>query len=693
MAKTNNPRGGESRASAEKNVESPGAAPAATVAAGGDSEQDQARGKGLLRAAGIVGLMTILSRVLGLWRFRLMGHIFGGSGVADAFNFAFIFPNLTRRLFGEGAMSSAFVPVFSSQLAKGQNDAANKTCSILITRLTYWLSLGCIAVALLAAGLRYALPHFMKIDSDDVLTIKLFIALLPYMVFINLSAVLMGVLNSLGHFTAPAFAPVLLNVLMILACKYGLPYFGEQAHSQIWAVAAAVLLGGVAQVLIQIPPALARGFRFTPSKDSLDPGYTEVMEHFKPVVLLAAVFQLNVMMDNIFAKVFIPGDGAVTYLNMGTSVYQLPWSIFSLALGTAALPMLARFWAAEQKPQFRQTLLAALRMTFYLAVPCTIGLMLLSDDIVRLLYGSGKFLANDGEPVRRTAQVVLYSSMGLVFFSLNAMLARALYAMKDMRTPTRTSAQSVAVNLACNVFFVLVAPRLAHAVYPNGPDGSGFSTLLCGLGNLREGGIALSSTISAGWQAWVMARVLREKMGREAGEPLLPVLFMQTIGGAMLISAGLGLGGFKYFDKNPNYEGFIALFASMALALTPFWYMGRAYFVSQLKDQPQVQDATARYGVADAHWSDALKFQYSIFSTIFASVMMGFLVWAVRDSLPPEGRSWPLVLQRALVPVALGVLFYGASSGMAMARERDELLSAFTGKWRKKPGIYSWIRL
>jgi putative peptidoglycan lipid II flippase len=643
--------------------------------------------KGMYRAAGIVGLMTILSRVLGLWRFRLMGQIFGGSGVADAFNFAFVFPNLTRRLFGEGALSSAFVPVFSSQLGTGKKEDANRTASILIVRLTYWLSLACIAVAAITAGARYLLPSIVTLDGDDILTLKLFIILLPYMVFINLSAVLMGVLNSLGHFTAPAFAPVLLNVFMILACKFSLPYFGEHAHQQIWAVAVAVLIGGIAQVLIQLPPLLARGFRFTPAVNVEDSGYTEVMNNFKPVVLLAGVFQLNVLMDNIFAKVFIPGDGAVTYLNMGTSIYQLPWSIFSLALGTAALPMLARFWAQNQKAQFRQTLLSALRMTIYLAVPCTIGIMLLSEDVVRLLYGTGRFLENDAEPVKRTASVVMFSSMGLIFFSLNAMLARALYAMKDMKTPTSTSAQSVVVNLALNIFFVLIAPLIAHKLYPNGATESTLSTLIVGLGNLREGGIALSSAISGGWQAWMLARVLRDKMGADAGEPLLPSDFVQTVGGTVLISAGLSMYGYRYFAKNPNYEGFIAFFASMVLALVPFWYAGRSYFIKQLSDKPKVEDTTQRFGVKDEHWSDELKFQFSIYSTIFASVMMGFLVWTIRDSLPPEGRSWPLIVQRAVLPVLGGIFAYSVSSGMILAREREELASAFSVKWRRRLGF------
>ena len=122
------------------------------------------------------------------------------------------------------------------------------------------------------------------------------------------------------------------------------------------------------------------------------------------------------MMDNIIAKYLIPGNGPVTYLNMGIpSVYQMPWSIFSLALGTVLLPALAKQWALEKKEDFHKTLRAGLRMAVFLLLPCTVGIMLLSDDLVRVLYGTGRFLENDAEPVRRTAGVVMFSSLGLVF--------------------------------------------------------------------------------------------------------------------------------------------------------------------------------------------------------------------------------------------------------------------------------------
>lgn len=629
---------------------------------------------GMIRAAGLVGFLTILSRVLGLWRFRVMASIFGASGVADAFNFAFVFPNLTRRLFGEGALTSAFVPVFSGRLAKGDKDAASRTASVLLCRLGMWLSLWCLAgmVAVHVARL---------IRPDLVLELSLLEWMLPYLVFINLAAILMGILNSMGHFGMPAFAPVILNVLMIAACSDTVrKLFGSTESEWIWGVAYAVLAGGILQLFVQVPAAIAKGFKFTPSLQSTDPGYAEVMTNFKPVVLLVAVFQINVLVDNIIAKHLIPGDGPVTYLNMGTSVYQLPWSIFALALGSAALPALSRFWAEEKKEQFSKTLLSALRLTIYWAVPCTVGIVLLSDDIVRFLYGTGRFLDHNAEPVARTAGVVVYSSLGLVFFSVNAILARALYAMKDMKTPTTTSAQSVAINLALNLLLVLGTRFKGVTV------GMDKTLVYSADAGMKEAGIALASTLSNAWQTWMLMRALKRHLGEtQKGSSGLKFGFFMT--STAVVSGVIAYLVYRYFQSQPDTEGFYGFFAAIGLTLVPFWFVGRTYFNSELHSRlkltpEQMQDPeVARYGVPEELWPEDLKLQHSIYTTILCSAIMGYLVWAVRDSLPPEGQISLLVAQRAIIPVVAGIFVYATSSSGFLAREYEELWSAV---WRRK---------
>src|SRR5579862_4589758 len=660
-----------------------------------EHEDPQDSHQAMLGSAAVVSVMTLISRLTGLWRFRVMGQFFGASGVADAFNFAFIFPNLTRRLFGEGLLTSVFVPVFSDRLAKGQKEAANRTASILLIRLSYWLSFGCIAIIGISMGIRFAgLAAALGMSELDL---KLFEALLPYCVVINVAAVLMAILNSLRHFWMPAFAPVLLNLLVIAACYFGLPMMGTLPEKQIWAVAIAVLIGGAVQLIVQIPPALASGFRFSATIDSADPGYREVMDNFKPVALMVAVFQLNVLMDNWIAKRFIPGAGPVTYMNMGTSVYQLAWSIIALAIGVAALPILSRQWAKNKTKEFRSTLTTALRYAVFMSLPCAVGAMLLSDDIVRFLYGTGKFLLNDaqpgGGPIQRTGGVVFYSCLGLVFYSINSILVRALYAMKDMKTPTRTLFHSVALNLGLNLFFVLACPKIVLALKPyvaswaSDPGkqtvSNDFFNLVGGLGNLREGGIVLASTISSAWQTWALAKAVRARLGGDY-QPALTKEFSMTVFGTTAICALIGLAVYRHFAADKDAETLYAFGAGAAVFLAPSIWIGYEWCMKQFKDLRKNLRLRDDEPLPDSEVPDSLKFQHAIFTSLAATLVMGLLVWAVRDSVPPEGRTRLQIWQRALAPVAAGILVYSVASSALMSREYEELIALIKAKFGRK---------
>jgi putative peptidoglycan lipid II flippase len=262
----------------------------------------------LLRSAGIMSFMTVLSRILGLWRDRLMAGIFGASGINDAFNLAFLLPNLTRRLFGEGALSSVFVPVFSERLATGRREQAFRTASVLLSRLAVGLFIACL---LFVAG-AWAAQQFAPLSEQRLLTLELANWMIFYCVLMNVAAVLMGILNALDHFGMPAFAPVLLNVCMILACTVFLDVLGETPEARIRVQAWSVLAGGVLQLAVLVVPALALGFKFTPSLDAADGGYGEVKRGFVPVILGVALFQVNLLLDQLIATAFIPEEGPVT---------------------------------------------------------------------------------------------------------------------------------------------------------------------------------------------------------------------------------------------------------------------------------------------------------------------------------------------------------------------------------------------
>lgn len=621
----------------------------------GDHRQDRAE---LLQAAGVMSALTILSRILGLVRDRLMAGIFGATGINDAFQLAFILPNLTRRLFGEGALSSAFVPVFTERLATNRKDAAFRTASLLLTRLA--VGLFAASAALAAASWAVRTYGADRLTDNAVLTLKLSEIMIAYCVLANVGAVLMGVLNSLRHFAAPAFAPVLLNVTMIAACLAGRWFFEWPKEEWIAWVAWAVLFGGAAQLAILILPALAKGFRYRPRlRTDHDEGYKEIKRAFLPVVAGVALFQVNILMDQVIARTMIAEDGPVTMLAYGNRLIQLPWAIFSLSVATAALPMLSRFWAQERHEDFNRAVSAAVRNTLFLAVPSAVGLCLLSTDLVRLFYGTGQFLSHDGEAVRRTGNVVFCFSLGLVFYSLNAVLARAIYATKDSRTPTVAAMIAVAVNLTLNLMLV---------------------------GRFKESGLAVASAISGAVQTLWMGRALLKKAGSAETKRLLG--FVGTMGLAVCVSLLAATAMQRKYGGKEDVEGFLAFFAVAIASVVPTWLLGQWYFDMQLRPLRREEDAKAphlRFGVQEDRWPADLVFFHGLYTNALVATSMGLMVWATRESLPPgDGNTFALTSQRALVPVAVGMVFFVFASGLFQAREYDELKAAFGRKLKRK---------
>jgi murein biosynthesis integral membrane protein MurJ len=434
---------------------------------------------------------------------------------------------------------------------------------------------------------------------------------------------------------------------------------GTEVSSQIKVVAWAVMAGGILQLLIVALPALAHGFRYRFSLDKSDEGYGEVMRNFAPVIFGVALFQINLLVDQLIARAFIPGDGPVTMLAYGNRLVQLPWALFSLSLATAALPMLSQHWAAQRMEAYADALSTAVRHTLFLAIPSAVGLCLLSKEMVRLFYGTGEFMQNDGEAVIRTGRVVFFFSLGLVFYSLNAVLTRALYAAKDTRTPTNATVLAVAVNFALTMVFVFATP-------------------------LQEAGLALASAISGILQTILLIRALASR---------LPASDRARIGKFVgVLFGGVVLGGFAaavvYSTLNgPQYKesflAFVAAPAAAAAAAIPLWYVGRSFFFKELKpgvSEPLMNPDIHIYGVPEERWPRDLAFCHSIYTLILSSLVMGLLVWSVRESLPPEGRNLGLIFQRAVVPVAAGVLVFAMAASGFGSREYRELVLAFSKK-------------
>lgn len=414
----------------------------------------------MVRPAIAVAAWTGLSRVLGLARDLLQAHLFGATMLMDAFAVALLVPNLSRRLFGEGAATSAFVPAFVAEREKRGLESAGMLFRAAFT----WLLL--ILLGLTVVGEVATL--FVRGSGRPALILDLLRITLPYMPLICLTALCGAALNSMRHFAAPAAAPVVLNLTWIAALLAGLVWLRDEPSRAMTLVAWAIVAGGVLQLAMQAPPLARRGLVPWPTSRLNHEGVREAGRLFAPAVLGVALFQLNEFMDSVIATTMIQGDGAVSALYYANRLHLLPHSLIGVALGTVVLPALAK--AAATGVGYRDMLVRALRVGMFFAIPAGVGLMVLSEPLIRLVYEHGEFGADD---TARTAKVLFFYASGLAFYVAAGLLTRALHAQKEMKAPFRLMILCVALNLTLNLLLV---------------------------GPMREAGLALATSIAGAVQ-------------------------------------------------------------------------------------------------------------------------------------------------------------------------------------------------
>lgn len=438
--------------------------------------------RSFVRSAGVVSACTLLSRLLGLARDMLSSHFFGTLPVWDAFVAAFRIPNLFRRLFGEGALTAAFLPAFVERHDAGRKEEAHALLNRLGTALALLLGL------LVAGGV--GLTFLMPRDPKSVLMAPLLRIMLPYLAIICVAALLGAALNGMRHYFTPAFAPVLLNVAWIGA----LFAFVRNVEAVAWAV----VIGGALELLILVPPLLARGVRLRPSWDPRDPALREVGRRFVPLAFGLAPAQINELVGTLIAQ-YLAGAGAVSVIYYGNQLTQLPLALVGTAVATAVYPLLA-----SPKEDFREVLKDALSLVLFVSVPATVGLIVLARPIVSLLFEHGQFGPED---TARTAWVVVLYSAGLWCYCANQIQVRAFYARKDTMTPVKVSAAMVLLNL-------------------------GLSAGLVGI--LREKGIALANSVTGLATFATLNSLLRR---RHEGLDLRPVTsaFLKSLGASLLM--------------------------------------------------------------------------------------------------------------------------------------------------------------
>ncbi len=402
------------------------------------------------RAAGVVALAVLGSRVLGLVRDTIFGSLFGAGEYMDAFIMAFRIPNLLRDLFAEGALSTAFITVFTKTAAVEGDEAAwalaNKvaTAAAVIVSLLTILGVVCAPwiVALLAPGFD---------PAKAALTVTLTRIMYPFILLVSLAALVMGMLNAKNVFGIPATASSFFNLGSIIA-GVGIgwlidPHFGQRA---ILGLAFGTLIGGAMQLGVQLPSLKRLGYRFRPDFDWRDRGVKAILRLMGPSVIAASSTQVNVLVNSVFASKL--GNGPVTWLQYSFRLMQLPLGIFGVALGTVSLPLLARMAAAGNTVGFRTELARGMRLAFLLTIPASIGLILLAGPIMSVLFQHGRFNAYDAF---EAAAALRFYAIGLCGYAALKVLVNAFYAIDRRKTPMFVSFGAVGLNLFLNWLFTV----------------------------------------------------------------------------------------------------------------------------------------------------------------------------------------------------------------------------------------------
>ncbi|MGO9263204.1 MAG: murein biosynthesis integral membrane protein MurJ [Bryobacteraceae bacterium] len=418
------------------------------------------------RAAGAISAAVSLSRITGMVREIVMARLFGAGEIYDAFLLGMRIPNLARNLFAEGALSSAFVPVFSEYLAtRGRREAAALSNAVA-TALFLVVSAVCAAGMVFSPQfVRLLAPGFAQVPGKFDLAVLLTRIMFPFLALVALAAQAMGVLNACNRFGIPALASTFFNIgSLAVGLGLGLTFGRGSAHGLIVSMACGVLAGGVLQLLWQFPSLRREGFLYRPRWDFRHPGLRRIARLMLPAFLGSAALQINVLVNtNLASGITGPTghviDGPVSWLSYAFRFLQLPLGLFGAAIASALLPEVSRSAAAGRMDEFRSSMARALGLMLLVTIPSSAGLAVLGESMIGAIYQGGRFHAYD---THQTAVALAFYSVGLAGYSAGKILSPAFYALNDGRTPTLVSVASVALNLALALALVKGA-GMGHA--------------------------------------------------------------------------------------------------------------------------------------------------------------------------------------------------------------------------------------
>ncbi|MEZ5344359.1 MAG: murein biosynthesis integral membrane protein MurJ [Pyrinomonadaceae bacterium] len=529
------------------------------------------------KSAGIVSIAVMFSRILGLVREMVFANFFGAGFLNDAFQVAFRIPNVLRDLFAEGALSAAFVKVFTDYQILKSEEEAWKLASLVLNGLVVVLS------GVTIVGIIFS-PQIVGLIADGFSPEKAALAttltriMFPYILFVAMAALAMGVLNTKGNFGIPASASTVFNIVSItlgLGLAYWLSGGGwEKAGSGVipsgaaqWAIigmSIGTLAAGASQFLMQVPSLIRIGFRFTPLLSFADEGVKKVARLMAPAIIGTSAVQINVLVNTYFVTEI---NGGVSWLGYAFRLMQFPIGVFGVAIGTASIPVLSRMASQQNFGDFRNTLSNSIKLVLLLTIPSACGLVVLGQPIISLIYERGAFTASD---VPMTAYALAAYAIGLTGYASIKILSPAFYALDNARTPMIIGVFSIGVNFVACYFFMKIFS--GYGVSAEYPDGYGHV------------GVALATSIVALVNFTALAFMMKRRIERINGGEIF-ASFIRIAAASAIMSAVCWF-SYQYlaaqFSVNTFSVKLIRAFVPIALGGITFLTAAKILGVSEL---------------------------------------------------------------------------------------------------------------
>ena len=502
--------------------------------------------KQILKSASIISIITVVSRILGYVRDQRFTLLLGTTGIADSFILAYRIPNILRRLVGEGSMTASFIPVFTDYM---RNRSREETWTFA-NRLFWTFSVVLAALAVLGvifSPLTVRLFSMFGKNQVQIEAVSLNRLMFPYILFIGMAALAMAILNCFHVFGLPAATPILLNISFIV---FSVALVWKHFSSPAAALAVGVLIGGIFQFFLQVPQLVRRGMNFQFGVSFTDPGVRRVARLMVPGFVGIGIAQINLLVDTIFANAKRMPEGSLVSLYVADRVTELVLGGYAIAVATAILPMMAHQASAGDYEGMKKTFGFSLRIVCFITIPAAVGLVVLREPIVQVLFQHGRFVA---ESTRLTARALLYYSMGLPAFAAAKLIVPAFYSTQDTHTPVRVAVITLLVNVVLNVIFLFY-------YFPK----------------FKNGGPALASALASYFNVLILFVVFRLRFGRLGTREI-----SASVGKIAMCSAGMGALcwaalQYSHFDLIESFLTrlvvFIALIGGATLA-----YLGLAW--------------------------------------------------------------------------------------------------------------------